>query len=202
MVLLTDAELRQLNQHRLAVARLQRDLREQAARADTVQRALSDLKRATDSAGTKVPESVRQEIAAADKELAEIVAEMGAAGGGRGGRGGRGGGGFGAPAGAARTGGGGGAGSGGAGGGDDDQNAAATVAPGQTIQARLSTTTELLNVPFSPGADQRATLQALPGELQTLADRLQRLMGDRMPALVKTLRAAGIDFKTGGGSGP
>jgi photosystem II stability/assembly factor-like uncharacterized protein len=199
MVLLTDAELRQLNQYRLGVARLQRDLREQAARADTVQRALAELKRAADSAGAKVPESVHQEIAAADRELAEIVAQMGAAGGGRGGRGGRGGGGFGAPSGAGRGGGGGGAAGGGS---DDDQNAAAAVPPSQTIQARLGTTTELLNVPFSPSADQRATLQALPAELQKQADRLQRLMGDRMPALVKTLRAAGIDLKTGGGSDP
>ena len=42
---------------------------------------------------------------------------------------------------------------------DEEQNPTAPTTP-QNIQARLGTTTEMLNISFSPNAEQKKTLQA------------------------------------------
>jgi hypothetical protein len=125
---------------------------------------------------------------------------MGAAQGGRGGGGGRGG----APAGGrgGRAGGGGrGAGGtgdarggGGAGGGDQDQNPVAQTAP-VTIQARLQTTNEMLGISFNPSPEQKRLMQVLPGEIQKNGDRVEKVMRDDLPALIKALKAVGVDTK-------
>jgi photosystem II stability/assembly factor-like uncharacterized protein len=213
MVILADADLKQLHQYRLSVVRLQRDLREKQARLDTAQRALADVKRAAGADSSKLPAAVRQELAAVEKELGDIVAQIGAPGGRGGFGGGFGGGAGGGPVGTGGAGGGGGrggrggagaAGGGGAGagggaelGGGDDQNAAPVTPPTQTIQARLGSTTELLNVPFNPSDDQRKTIQVLPAELQKQADRLTKVLNDRLPALTKAMKAAGVEVKPG-----
>jgi hypothetical protein len=189
MVILTDAELRQLHLFRLAVAALQRDVRQKQARLDSAQRMLAEIRRAASADSTKAPTATRQEIAALEKELSDIVAQFGSAGG----RGGFGGGGGGGGAGGGR--GGRGAAAGGELGGDD-QNAAPPAATGQTIQARLGTTTEILNVPFNPSQEQRKTLQSLPLELQKQSDRLDKVISQRLPALLRSLRDVGIEVKS------
>jgi photosystem II stability/assembly factor-like uncharacterized protein len=202
MVILADGELRQLNQYRLSVARLQRDLREKQARLDSAQRSLADIRRAAADT-SKVPAAARQELVAIEKELNDIVAQMGTAGGGRGFGGGGGGGGGAAGGRGGRGGPGAAGGAGGAGGagdptlGGDDQSGAPPPTPVQTIQARLGSTTELLNVPFNPSEEQRKTIQELPLELQKQAERLNKVVSERLPALLKALKDAGVEVKSG-----
>jgi hypothetical protein len=126
----------------------------------------------------------------------------GAAGGGRGARGGGRGaggaaGGGAAPisqAGSANTPAAGAAGAGGAA-SDQDQNPTGPVAP-ENIQARLGTTTELLNSTFNPNPDQKRLLLTLPSDLQKQGDRVKKVSTDQLPALLKALKDAGVEVKT------
>jgi hypothetical protein len=173
---------------------------------------MRSAKRAADSAGTKITPELKAQIAAVEKELADITRELGAPNGGRGG-----GGGGGAPGGGATLAGGGRGGRGGApvtqagapanptggpaagasvtSGADDEQNPIQPASP-QNIQAKLATTTELLNVTFNPNPDQKKTLQALPAELSKQSDRVKKVSGDQLPALIKSLKDAGVEIKT------
>jgi len=153
---------------------------------------LADIKRAADSAGAKLTPELKAQLTAAEKEVADVTSQMGAAqGGGRGGAGGGGGGGGGRGAGGA------GGGRGGAGGGgiDDEQNAPPAVAPTQTIAARLGTTTEMLGVNFNPNPSQRTAMQTIPAELTKQGDRVTKLATETLPALVQALKSAGIEVK-------
>jgi photosystem II stability/assembly factor-like uncharacterized protein len=222
MVTLSDAELKQLYAFRLDVVKLQRELRNRQAQLDTAQRVLAAAKRAADSAGTKYTPELKTQLSAVEKELAEITRELGAANGGRGGagrggavgaggatlanaapqagaRGGRGGGRgagpvaqAGAPAeGAAAPPSGGGAGAGAA---DQDQNPTGPSAP-ENIQAKLGTTSEMLNVTFNPNPEQKKTIQSIPADLQKQGDRVKKVQSTSLPALLKSLKDAGIDVK-------
>ncbi|MEP6494299.1 MAG: glycosyl hydrolase [bacterium] len=212
MVILSQVELKQLYAFRFDVVKAQRTLREKQAQLDTAQRLFAAAKRASDSAGTKLTPELKTQLAAVEKELADITREMGAAGGGRGGagggggaagagRGGRGGtsvsGGRGGPiaqAGAPNTG----VGTAGAatGGSDEEQNPAAATTP-QNIQAKLGTTTEMLTVTSNPNPEQKKTLQAIPAELQKAGDRVKKMSSDQLPALLKALNDAGINVRSG-----
>ena len=220
MVLLSDAELKGLYAFRLDVVKTQRALRERQAQLDTAQRTLAAAKRAADSSGTKVTPELKTQIAAVEKELADITREVGApnAGRGAGGFGGFGGAGGAGGAGAALGGGRGGRGGGRAGapvaqsgaptgarpsgpsatpvagGADEEQNPIAPTTP-QNIQAKLGTTTEMLNVNFNPNPEQKRTLQTLPAELQKQGDRVKKLTTDQLPALLKALKDAGVEVK-------
>ena len=216
MVTLSDAELKQLAAFRLEVVKSQRALREKQAELDTAQRLFAAAKRAADSAGTKVSPELKTQIAAVEKELADITREMGTANAGRGGGGGGGAGGGGAPAGGGRGGRGGGrggapagtappagrppagaqgAGAGGAGASDQEQNPTAPTTP-QTLQARLGTTTEMLNATFNPNPAQKKTMQTIPAEIQKQGERVKKVSTDQLPALIKALKDAGVDVKT------
>ena len=192
MVVLADNELRQLYAFRLSVAAFQRKLREKQAQTDSAQRKFTELKRAADSASTKLTSAAKAEVSALQKELADIVTQVGsAAGGGRGG--GLGGGG--------RAGAAGGGGAGGAGAGTpvvDDQNAPPPQLPNQTVLSRFTAMTEMLNATFSVTDDQRKTIQALPDDLQKQMDRVNKVVNERLPALLKQLKDAGIEVKSGG----
>ncbi len=223
-VILSDNDLKQLYAFRLGVVKLQRDLRDKQAQLDTAERTLAAAKRAADSAGTKVSPELKAQIASVEKDLADVTREMGAANGGRGGagRGGAAGGGGGALAagGAAGAGGGGRGGRGGGrgagapvsqagaatnpaaggapGGGaasDQDQNPTGPVAP-ENIQARLGTTTELLNSTFNPNPDQKRQMLTLPADLQKQGDRVKKISTDELPALLRALKDDGVDVKT------
>jgi len=129
-----------------------------------------------------------------------LLANAATQGGGRGGRGGGGGGGRGAVAQAgAPTEGAPAASSAGAGGagaaGDQDQNPTGPTAP-ENIQAKLGTTSEMLNVTFNPNPEQKKTIQAIPAELQKQGDRVKKVSGASLPALIKALKDAGIEVKT------
>jgi len=78
---------------------------------------------------------------------------------------------------------------------DQDQNPIGPSAP-ETLQAKLGTTTEMLNVNFNPNAEQKQTVRALPGELAREGARVKKVAGDDLPALIKALRDAGVDVKT------
>jgi hypothetical protein len=212
MVTLSDAELKQLYAFRLDVVKVQRTLREKQAELDSAQRLFAAAKRAADSAGTKISPELKTQMAAVEKELADITREMGtanggrgggrggppgggaaqiAAGGGRGGRGGRGGAPVaqaGAPAPAAT-----------AGGAttppEDEQNPTAPATP-QNLQAKLGTTTEMLGISFNPNPEQKKTLQALPTEIQKQGERVAKVSSGALPALIKALKDAGVDVKT------
>ena len=67
-----------------------------------------------------------------------------------------------------------------------------------TVQARFNSLTEMLNVSFAVSEDQRKTIQALPADLQKQMDRVTKVVNDQLPALIKALKDAGIDLKTGG----
>ena len=178
MVTLSDAEMKQLYAFRLSVVRLQRDLRERQAQLDSAQRVLASAKRAADSSGKKVSPELEARMSAAQREIAELTRELGSPNGGRGGRGRIGGQVAAGPS-----------------GGDQDQNPIAPSAP-ETIQARLATTTEMLNATFNPNPEQKRTVQTLPAELDKQSARLRQLAADDLPALVKALREAGVDVKT------
>ena len=221
MVTLSEAELKQLYAFRLGVMKLQRDLRERQAQLDTAQRVLAAAKRAADSSGAKVSAELTARIAAVEKELADVTRALGTPNGGRGGRGGFGGAaGFGATAVAGRGRGGrsanalggasvtqagaparaessanGGAAGAGTAGADQDQNPVGPSAP-ETIQAKLGTTTEMLNVNFNPNPEQKRTVQTLPAALATQAARVKKLAADDLPALLKALKDAGVEVKT------
>ncbi len=137
----------------------------------------------------------------------------GAGGGGAGGRGGRGGGGRAggggrggaaatdsSAAGATPAGGAPGAAAAGAGGagGVDDQNALPAAPSVTTVQAKFNSLTEMLNVSFAVSDEQRKTLQSLPADLQKQMDRVNKVVTDQLPALVKALKDAGIEVKAGG----
>lgn len=172
MVVLSDAELRQLHEARSAIAGIQRQLREIQARFDSAQQRLAALRRGADSAGN---DQHRQEVASLERELSQLAARLGLPQGRGGGAGGA-------------AGGRGGVGAGRGGGGDDDQNPQPPQSQQQSIMARLGTTTELLNVTFKPSPTQQKTLRELPGELDREAQRLRELLEQRLPALERTLR--------------
>jgi len=65
----------------------------------------------------------------------------------------------------------------------------------QTVQARLATTTEMLNISFNPSPDQKKTIQALPADLQKQGDRITKVAKEQLPALIKALRDAGVEVK-------
>jgi photosystem II stability/assembly factor-like uncharacterized protein len=236
MVMMSDAEMKQLYAFRLDVVKTQRALRQKQAQLDTAQRLYAAAKRAADTSGTKMTPELTTQLAAIQKELADITKEMGTAAAGRGGRGGGGAGaGGGAPvlansdgaqgAGGGRGGRGGRAGRGGAapvsqagtasgaasnggtatrapvngapvgGGADEEQNPAVSSTP-QTIQAKLGTTTEMLNLSFNPSPAQKKTIQTIPAELQKQADRVNKVSSDALPTLIRNLKAAGIEVKT------
>ncbi len=216
LVVMSDAELKQLYAFRLSVVKLQTRLRDEQARLDTVQRAVAAAKRVADTSAKLTPE-LKTKIAAMDKELADLTKEIGAAGG----RGGRGGAAFGgAPTNALAEA----AGRGGRGGGragvvqsgaprraggapgapaaaaappanEEDQNPAPSQTP-ETIQAKLGTTTEMLNVTFNPNPAQKKLVQMLPADLDKAAARVKKVQSADLPALLEALKQAGIDVKT------
>ena len=179
-VILTDADLRQLNATRLTIARLQAGVRETQAKLDTVQRQLAEARRAADSS-TATPAPAKEQLAALESEVAAVVAQLGGAVG----RGGGGGGG------AGRAGRAGGAGAG-RGGGDDDQAGPPPTPPTQTITARLGTMNELMTGQFNPSPDQRRVAIELPVLLRQQDDRLNRILRERLPALQQALKSAGV----------
>ena len=85
----------------------------------------------------------------------------------------------------------------GGGGGIDDQNALPASPSLTTVQARFNSLTEMLNVSFAVSDDQRKTIQALPADLQKQMDRVAKVVNEGLPALVKALKDAGIEVKTG-----
>jgi photosystem II stability/assembly factor-like uncharacterized protein len=217
MVTLSEAELKQLYAFRLDVVKVQRTLRDRQAQLDTAQRLFAAAKRAADSSGTKISPELKTQIAAVEKELADITREMGAAAGGRGGAGRGGAAGGGGAAGATIVAGGGRGGRGGRGGApvaqagapttppatggagttppEDEQNPSAPTTP-QNLQAKLGTTTEMLGISFNPSPDQKKTLQALPGEIQKQGDRVSKVSSTQLPAVIKALKDAGVEVKT------
>jgi len=66
----------------------------------------------------------------------------------------------------------------------------------ENIQAKLGTTSEMLNVTFNPNPEQKKTVQAIPAELQKQGDRVKKVSATTLPDLLKSLKAAGIDVKT------
>jgi hypothetical protein len=181
-VILTDAELRQLNATRLTIARLQAGLRDAQARLDTAQRQLADARRAVDSSSA-TPAAARDQLSALESEVAAIATLLGSGGraGGRGGAaggGGRGG----------RTGGTG----AGRGGIEDDDQGPPPAPPAPSIQTQLGTMNELMTGQFNPNPAQRRVAVELPAVLRQQAERLQRVLRDGLPALQQSLRAAGV----------
>ncbi len=177
-VILTDAELRQLNTMRLTIARLQAGLRATQARLDTVQRQLADARRAADSSSA-TPAAAKEQIGALEAEVSAIAGQLGG-GTGRGGGG------------AAGRAGGGGAGAGRGGIEVDEQQGPPPTPPTQTIQARLGTMGELMTGQYNPSPDQRRVAAELPALLRQQDERLQRILRDRLPVVQQALRSAGV----------
>jgi hypothetical protein len=234
MVTLSDAELKQLYAFRMNVVKLQHSLRDRQAALDTAQRTFAAAKRAADADSAKLSPEIRTQLAAVEKELADVTRDLGTAGGrggrgggrggaggaggagaegalaqagaggaaaGRGGRGGRGraggnAGAAGATQAGAPTGRAGGA-AGGANGGanDEDLNPSGPQQP-ENLQAKLGTTTEMLNINFNPSPEQKKTVETMPGELEQQAARVKKISSEELPALIKALQSAGVEVKT------
>jgi hypothetical protein len=79
-------------------------------------------------------------------------------------------------------------------GSDQEQNPLPPTTP-RDIQAKLGTTTEMLNISFNPNPDQKRTMQTLPAELAKQGERVKKLSAEDLPALIKALKAAGVDVK-------
>ncbi len=208
LVMMTDAEMKQLYMFRVSVAAFQRTLRSRQAEADTLQRNFTAVKRTADSSAAKLSPEAKAKLAALTKEMSEIIQQVGAPPGAAG-RGGQGGGG-GAPAG----------GRGGRGAAAppappstpstpsgvpaaaqpaaaiDDQQGPPPAPSNATVQARFNALTEMLNVSFSVSEDQKKTIQALPADLQKQMERVTKVVHDDLPALIKSLKEAGIEVKT------
>ncbi len=222
MVTLAESELKQLYAFRLSVASFQKTLRAKQAQADTTQRRFAEVRRTADSSAAKLSPDAKAKLTALTKEMAEIIAQVGAPQGA--GRGGFGGGGGGGAAGGAGGGGRGGRGGGGragggrgaaadsagaapaaalaaapataaAGGAIDDQNALPTAPSVVTVQARFNALTEMLNISFAVSDEQRKTLQGLPADLQKQMDRVTKVVNDELPALIKALKDSGIEVR-------
>ena len=56
---------------------------------------------------------------------------------------------------------------------------------------------EILNVPFNPSAEQRNNILSLPADIQKQSERLAKVVNDRLPALRKAMKDAGIEVKSG-----
>ncbi|MFI5233926.1 MAG: hypothetical protein ACHQSE_15635, partial [Gemmatimonadales bacterium] len=81
----------------------------------------------------------------------------------------------------------------------DDQAALPATPSVTTVQARFNSINEMLNVSaFAVSDDQRKILQRLPADLQKQVDRATKVSGETLPALIKTLKDAGIEVKAGG----
>jgi len=145
-----------------------------------VQRQLADARRAADSS-TATPAGAKEQLTALESDVASIVAVIGGPGGRGGGAGG----------GAGRGGRAGGAGAG-RGGNDDDQQGPPPTPPTQTITARLGTMGELMTGQFNPNPDQRRAATELPALLRQQDDRLQRILRDRLPAVIQALKSGGV----------
>jgi len=178
-VILTDAELRQLNATRLTIARLQAGIRETQARLDTVQRQLAEARRVADSSSATAG-TTKDQIATIENEVASIVSQLGGAPG-RGGGGG-------AAGGAGRGGRAGGAGAGRGGIEVDEQQGPPPTPPSQTIQTRLGTLNELMTGQYNPSPGQRRAAMELPALLRQQDDRLQRILRERLPAVQQALK--------------
>ena len=55
----------------------------------------------------------------------------------------------------------------------------------------------MLNISFSVTDDQKKTIQALPSDLQKQMDRVTKVVHEDLPALIKSLKDAGIEVKSG-----
>ncbi len=55
--------------------------------------------------------------------------------------------------------------------------------------------TDLMNVFFAPSPQQLKTLKGFPAELEQQVDRVKQVSGERLPALIKAFREAGIEVK-------
>lgn len=53
-----------------------------------------------------------------------------------------------------------------------------------------------MNATFNPNPAQKKTLQTIPAEIQKQGDRVKKVSSDQLPALIKALKAAGVDVKT------
>jgi photosystem II stability/assembly factor-like uncharacterized protein len=172
-VILTDAELRHLHTTRLTIARLQSGLRQTQARLDSVQRQLADGRRSVDSGSA--PAAAKEQLSALEAEVASIASMLGGTagrggGGGAGGRSGR-------------------AGGAGRAGDDDDQQGPPPTPPTQTITARLGTMNELMSGQFNPNPDQRRVALELPALLRQQDERLNRIVRERLPAVMQALKS-------------
>ena len=56
----------------------------------------------------------------------------------------------------------------------------------------------MLNISFSVSDDQKKTIQALPADLQKQMERVTKVVHDELPALIKSLKDAGIEIRSGG----
>ncbi|HVZ48058.1 MAG TPA: hypothetical protein VG916_04705, partial [Gemmatimonadaceae bacterium] len=81
---------------------------------------------------------------------------------------------------------------GGGGGGGDDAGADDNT---QTVQAKFGRTTDVMNVFFSPTPEQLRLVKSLPADLQKQADRLEKLVKERIPAIEKALQDAGVTVR-------
>jgi photosystem II stability/assembly factor-like uncharacterized protein len=178
MVLLTDAELKELFDARVAVAQLQAKLQMALRNADEAKATVGEARTAIRSMTTP-PDAVSHEADAINRELDDIIARLrGSGGGGRGGRGG--------------------------GGGpprdeeeEEEEDRPPRSAPtSPAVQARLQTASGINNSNSMPTQYQREALTDVPADLEREVQRLNALL-QRIPTFVASLDAAGVPWTVG-----
>ena len=173
MVMLTDAEMKQLYEMRVNVAQLQAKLTMALRNADEAKSTVTEARTAIRTMTTP-PAAVSREADAINRELDDIIAKLrGAQGGGRGGGGG----------GAQRD-------------EEEEEGAPARQQGGIAVQQRLQTASGINNSSSMPTQYQREALTDVPADLEREIQRLNAVM-QRVPAFIASLDAAGVPWTPG-----
>lgn len=190
--IMTDGELRTLDQFRVHVVQFQRALAESQLKTDSVMRRFADIKRAATANATKISDDTRRQIATIEKALVTVVRDIGAPAAVR------------AAQLTARI--------ASATGATPpltntpvpaiDDDAAAAASPGLTLQARAATLTEMLGVSFAVTPAQQMLVQSLPLALAAQRSRVTKIERDEIASVRSVLQAAGVDMSSIPASAP
>ena len=174
---MSEGELKALDAFRFKVVQFQKAITAQQTRGDSVVARFAEVKKAADANAAKLTPELKQNLAAIDKELASYVKEVGQATASRP----RGAGGppaGGPPAGGTPPGG--------------DGDVGASGQSDGSFTGRAGMLNSALNSSFPLSAAQQSQLQGLTRELEQHGARVASVKTDRLPALLKSLQAAGI----------
>ena len=171
LVTLTAEEYRRLHEQRLAAGRMQATVQAVVRSAEGLDAQIAEVRAALRS-GTTAPDSLRRQVDAVARDVADVLRKVRGGGGGPGG------------------------GAGGGGEEDDDEQGGAAGRP--SIQQRVNSVAgQIGNVSSLPTELQQQTLEGAMGELRTEVNRLNALVSTAIPAVNRALDAAQVPWTIG-----